>query len=187
MREDRDQGNSNRRDGGAESWRTIILPLLAAAGLWGLLFYPWIRTGIGFWPGMTIASGALATWAAVIERSRLGARLHWRLGSPGGRAGIGGGALRPLLGGDLLALALAVAGNHLACPLGRHDLRGRTGLILSPGTRGAPPSCSTGGAREPFAARTARSSGRQPGRAHQTACNPAGPSSVLEVSSPEPT
>jgi uncharacterized protein len=61
-----------------ESWRATVAPVLVAAALWCVLFSPCIHAPIGFWPGMTIASGALAAWAATIERGRMAVRFRLR-------------------------------------------------------------------------------------------------------------
>ncbi len=144
MQEDREPGHrgdhgnvgpGNRGDhrdgrgrGDPERWRVVSLPLLAAAGLWCLLFAPWLHAGIGFWPGMTIASGALAAWAATLERGRLSARLRLRPG----HVAIGLASAAVLygvfwIGGAASRAILPFAGDEIAAVYGR---RGTTSPVV---------------------------------------------------------
>jgi membrane protease YdiL (CAAX protease family) len=66
--------------GSRAAWRVIVPPVLTAATFWCVLFSPWVRFPIGFWPGMAVAAGLLAAWAAAIERADLATRLRLRVG-----------------------------------------------------------------------------------------------------------
>lgn len=51
--------------------RTLLLLIAAAAGLWLVMFSPWTRQWVPFWPAMAASSGFLAVSALATERKHL--------------------------------------------------------------------------------------------------------------------
>jgi len=52
--------------------RTVWILIAVAAGLWLVMFSPWTRDAVPFWPAMTISSGLLALSGLWLNRKSLG-------------------------------------------------------------------------------------------------------------------
>lgn len=52
--------------------RTVWILIAVAAGLWLVMFSPWTREAVPFWPAMTVSSGLLALSGLWLNRKSLG-------------------------------------------------------------------------------------------------------------------